>query len=274
MNNKGFVFLETIIVTVALTTTLIFLYSNFNKTISDEKRRMYYDDIAYMYKTLFIRQALIKHLDEDVFNKAVNNSNNVNSSTNNLDKSYIFLFNSESKYCMNYVSGKCEPSDYKSLFKDNSYIGKLHDIYNFKMLMYLKTDDINNIKKCINGLDKDVDGYDTEKCKNYKLYTAKYSDSNLDEFMLTLNKEDSKYKTINADGDEIDAYAGHILVALFYEKKDGTPLSTLVRGGYKSCLYQKISAAGSTIEEYNKQDAISYNMACENAYYLSWVYYD
>lgn len=286
MNNKGFVFLETIIVTVALTTTLIFLYSNFNKTISDEKRRMYYDDIAYMYKTLFIRQALIKHLDEDVFNKAVNNSNNVNSSTNNLDKSYIFLFNSESKYCMNYVSGKCEPSDYKSIFKDNSYIGKLHDIYNFKMLMYLNVSDIQNIKNCINGLDKDADGIDTEKCKNYKLYTAKYSDSNLDEFMLTLNKEDSKYKTINADGDEIDAYAGHILVALFYEKKDGTPLSTLVRGGYKSCIYKKVTeeykvgylpvgtSDNEALNKYYKQDAISYNMACENAYYLSWVYYD
>ena len=163
---------------------------------------------------------------------------------------------------MNYdnVNNKCDASEYKSLFMDNSYIHNLHDIYNFKMLMYLNVSDIKNIKNCINGLDTNPDGTLTDKCKNYKLYTSKYSDSNLDEFMQTLNSE--------------DANASHILVALFYEKKDGTPLSTLVRGGYKSCLYQKISAAGSTIEEYNKQDAISYNMACENAYYLSWVYYD
>ena len=25
---------------------------------------------------------------------------------------------------------------------------------------------------------------------------------------------------------------------------------------------------------YDNQDEISYNMKCENAYYLSWVYYD
>ena len=35
-NNKGFIFLETIIVTVVLTTTLIFLYSNFFKNVNDE----------------------------------------------------------------------------------------------------------------------------------------------------------------------------------------------------------------------------------------------
>ena len=39
MNNKGFVFIETIIVTVVLTTTLIFLYSNFNKNLNNEKKK-------------------------------------------------------------------------------------------------------------------------------------------------------------------------------------------------------------------------------------------
>lgn len=284
MNNKGFVFLETIIVTVVLTTTLIFLYSNFSKTVNDEKRRLYYDDIAYMYKTLFIRQALIKHINKDVFDKAVINANNVkvngdNELTNSLGENYVFLFNSESKYCMNYDSTnkKCDPNDYKSLFMDNSYISKLHDIYNFKMLMYLNVSDIQNIKNCINGLDTKPDGTLTDKCKNYKLYTSKYSDSNLDEFMLTLNKEDSKRKD--------DTYAEHILVSLFYEKKDGTAQDTVVKGGFKSCIHQKVKdeyittlPVGTTLKDaldkYYKQDIISYNMACENAYYLSWVYYD
>ena len=40
MNNKGFVFIETIIVTVVLTTTLIFLYSNFNKNLNNEKKTL------------------------------------------------------------------------------------------------------------------------------------------------------------------------------------------------------------------------------------------
>lgn len=278
MNNKGFVFLETIIVTVVLTTTLIFLYSNFNKTVNNEKRRLYYDDIAYMYKTLFIRQALLKQLDKDVFYRAVNDVsdvkvNGIAENGNSLKYNYVFLFNYESKYCVNYdsVLNKCDAKDYKSLYKDNSYIGKLHDIYNFKILMYLKTEDINNIKNCINGLDKDVDGNDTKKCTNYKLYTSKYSDSNIDEFMQTLNSE--------------DANASHILIGLFYEKKDGTAQDTVVKGGYKSCIYKKVTeeyirnlpvgtSYNEALNKYYKQDAISYNMACENAYYLTWVYYD
>ena len=80
-NNKGFIFLETIIVTVVLTTTLIFLYSNFSKNINDERRRLYYDDIAYVYKTIFIRNAEKSTINDDIFKMAINDNktNNTNS---------------------------------------------------------------------------------------------------------------------------------------------------------------------------------------------------
>ena len=101
-NNKGFIFLETIIVTVVLTTTLIFLYSNFSKNINDEKKRLYYDDIAYVYKTIFIRNAVKSTINNDIFQSAIddNKTNNKNSLKNN----FVYLFNSESKYCNLYES--------------------------------------------------------------------------------------------------------------------------------------------------------------------------
>ena len=269
MNNKGFVFIETIIVTVVLATTLIFLYSNFYKNLNNEKKRLYYDDIAYVYKTIHIREALLKSIDEDVFNKAINDDNIFNG--NSLKNNFVYLFNNESKFCVNYnEDNNCNSSDdYKSIYKDNTLIKNLNELYNYKMLIYLETKDISNIKKCINGT------IESTKCDNYKSYTSKYSDSNFDEFMKTLDSEDADSKSI--------------LIALYYEKKDGSKLDTLVKGGYNACLKTNImndfknnhctKCEGiDDYEEikkiYDNQDEISYNMKCENAYYLSWVYYD
>ena len=280
MNNKGFVFIETIIVTVVLTTTLIFLYSNFNKNLNNEKKRLYYDDIAYVYKTIYIRDALLKSINEEVFDMAINDDNSLN--RNSLKNNFVYLFNSESKFCVNYennTSLTCNSStDYKSIYKDNTLIKNLNELYNYKMLIYLETKDISNIKKCINGT------IESTKCDNYKSYTSKYSDSNFDEFMKTLDSVDTNSE---------DANSKSILIALYYEKKDGSKLDTLVKGGYNACLKTNIMNDFSinsiycpkcvnegitdyeTLKnEYDNQDEISYNMKCENAYYLSWVYYD
>ena len=274
MNNKGFVFIETIIVTVVLATTLIFLYSNFYKNLNNEKKRLYYDDIAYVYKTIHIREALLKSIDEDVFNKAIYDKNTSNG--NSLENNFVYLFNSESKFCVNYennTSLTCNSStDYKSIYKDNTLIKNLNDLYNFKMLIYLETKDISDIKKCING---NISSSLETKCNNFILYTSKYSDSNFYEFLKTLDSEDADSKSI--------------LIALYYEKKDGSKLDTLVKGGYNACLKTNImddfknnhcpECEGiDDYEEikkiYDNQDEISYNMKCENAYYLSWVYYE
>ena len=275
MNNKGFVFIETIIVTVVLTTTLIFLYSNFYKNLNNEKKRLYYDDIAYVYKTIHIREALLKSLDEEVFNKAINDDNIFNG--NSLENNFVYLFNSESKFCVNYKdknnSLECNSTnEYKSIYKDNTLIKNLNDLYNFKMLIYLETKDISDIKKCINGT---IDESLETKCNNFILYTSKYSDSNFYEFLKTLDSEDADSKSI--------------LIALYYEKKDGSKLDTLVKGGYNACLKTNIMddfknnhcPECESIDDYEEikkiydnQDEISYNMKCENAYYLSWVYYE
>ena len=125
INNKGFVFLETIIITVVLTTTLIFLYSNFSKNINDEKQRLYYDDIAYIYKTAYIRNAVKNTVDDTIFNAAINDKKTNNK--NSLENNFVYLFSSESKFCTKYKDNDssnmdCAAVDYKSIYDDNTYI--------------------------------------------------------------------------------------------------------------------------------------------------------
>ncbi len=152
-NNKGFIFLETIIVTVVLTTTLIFLYSNFSKNVNDERRRLYYDDIAYLYKTIFIRNGIKSSINNGMFTKAINDGkkNNQNSLKNN----FVFLFNSESKFCDEYKNSdvsanmECSAENYKSIYIDNTYAKNLTELYNVKVLIYLKTSDLQDKKNVL-----------------------------------------------------------------------------------------------------------------------------
>ena len=45
MKKNGFVFVETIIAIVVLTSSLLLLYSTFSKILQSEKTRVYYDDV-------------------------------------------------------------------------------------------------------------------------------------------------------------------------------------------------------------------------------------
>lgn len=55
-NNKGFVLIETIITTVVLATTLLYIYANYTNVLMKEKVRLNYDDIAYIYRTNYIKE--------------------------------------------------------------------------------------------------------------------------------------------------------------------------------------------------------------------------
>lgn len=58
MNNKGFVYIETIIAVVVLTSSLLLMYTSFNHLLQAEKSRIYYDDIAYVYRTEYLKRSL------------------------------------------------------------------------------------------------------------------------------------------------------------------------------------------------------------------------
>lgn len=58
MNKNGFAFIETIVTIVILSVSLLYLYSSYSTIISDEETRLYYNDIAYIYRTNYIREFL------------------------------------------------------------------------------------------------------------------------------------------------------------------------------------------------------------------------
>jgi len=57
-NKKGFALIETIITVTILATSLLYVYSSFNSLLIKEKRRVHYDDIAYIYRTHYIKDFL------------------------------------------------------------------------------------------------------------------------------------------------------------------------------------------------------------------------
>lgn len=58
LNKKAFVLLETIVVITVLSVTLIVLYASYSKIISDSRKKMFYDNTEYIYKTSVIRKYL------------------------------------------------------------------------------------------------------------------------------------------------------------------------------------------------------------------------
>ena len=244
-NKKGFIFIETIITVVVLITTLVFLYSSYSSVVTVERKRLYHDDIAYIYKTKYIADVLKETINETKFNDAVNNS------FTGAQPKYLYLFNTESK-----------------IYNDNHDITQAKSLYHIYRLIYIKISDIPNLKKCLNGNDNGA------RCQYTKIFTKSYGYGYLDDYLKTLDVPSEEGK----DG---------ILISLIYETKNGNiqeydetnDLNNTLQGKYNDCLYSKIDIyyPEGTLEEkinkYQKDSSLSFNMYCENAYYLSWVYF-
>ena len=250
INNKGFVFIETIITVVILTTTLVFLYSTYSKVINTEKKRLYYDDIAYIYKTAVIGDILTSTIDTQKFNTAFSNATTC-TSTNDTNCRYLYIFNIGS-----------------DIYKHSSLITSAYNLLNFNRLVYLKIADIPTIKSCLKGNDN------SKKCANTKSFIEAYAYSYLSDYLLTIDvPHDSNNKYNNRKG---------ILISLIYENKNGG--LKIDEGKYEECLQEKIyshyniaanasdSVKKNAINKYYNDDTFYFNMQCENAYYISWVY--
>ena len=75
MKNKGFVCIETIVTVLVLSTSLLYLYNSYNNIIDKEETRVYYDDVAYIYKTNYIKRFLeenanIEYVKSEAFKKS------------------------------------------------------------------------------------------------------------------------------------------------------------------------------------------------------------
>lgn len=74
MNNKGFIFIETVVTVVILSASLLILYNTYSSSIENEKDRLNYDDVAFIYRTNEIR----KFLNENTLIKQLKSSDSFN----------------------------------------------------------------------------------------------------------------------------------------------------------------------------------------------------
>ena len=84
MNKNGFVFVETIVVITVLTSALLLLFSSFSNILKKEKERMNYDDVAYIYRTHYLKNTLDKL-----------NLNDILTNLNSDDNKYYLTINKE-----------------------------------------------------------------------------------------------------------------------------------------------------------------------------------
>lgn len=126
MKKNGFVFIETIIAIVVLTTSLLLLYSTFTKLLQSEKTRVYYDDMTYIYRTWHIKNEL-KDLNMSAITRELNDHTNKYFIT--IGEEYEDLFNGD-------VANK-------------NFISSLLKNFDVNQMIVLKENKIDNIKSCI-----------------------------------------------------------------------------------------------------------------------------
>lgn len=125
MKKNGFVFIETIIAIVVLTSSLLLLYSTFTKLLQSEKTHVNYDDMAYIYRTWYIKNEL----------KELNLNSVLYYLNTNSTKDFITI-----------------GTEYEDLFNNSSekeYISKILDGFEVKQMILLKENRMDDIRRCI-----------------------------------------------------------------------------------------------------------------------------
>ena len=181
MKNKGFIFIETIITVVVLSTSLLYLYSSYNNVIHNEEDRLYYDDIAYIYKTNYIREFLVSNTNiELVKSKAFENTyvimigssfeglfddsqtaNGMKTSFENIiggfNVNQIYFVDSDyiDECSGNETSGKCKVAITDLSYNMNQYLKSLNESESDFYLVVEYAEKVENglIKKCNPGME-------------------------------------------------------------------------------------------------------------------------
>lgn len=133
MKKNGFAFVETIIAVVVLSTSLLLLYSSFNKVLHTEKTKIYYDDTAFIYRSYYLKNTI----------SGLNYNNVVNYLLSN-DDEYFVITGSEHTDLIDDISDE-----------DIEFFNNLINRFNVSQMVFLKENKINDIKTCSNDCDTD-----------------------------------------------------------------------------------------------------------------------
>ncbi|MBE6156993.1 MAG: hypothetical protein E7161_04560 [Firmicutes bacterium] len=192
MRKNGFVFIETIVAVIVLTSSLLLLYSSFNKILQLEKTRVYYDDINYIYRTWHIKSRL----------NELNITSALKEITSNQDNYFVTI-----------------GIEYQDLFvgyeNKLNFISNLLNAYEVNQMLILKENKIDDLKECSLecSLDQNCAGYDI--CNS--MYTS-LSDEMI-KFLDTLYIDVSctyvlvvEYRTCASDGTNCKNYYSWVSV--------------------------------------------------------------
>ena len=166
-NKKGFVFVETIITIVFLAAAMLILYSSYRSAITEEKEKIYYDDISYLYRNYYLADFLINKT--EIHNLKESNFNN---------KYLIDISEDQSILFSDYQKSEGYPEELKSI-TERFNVNK----------MLIVSDDV--IVECSNG--------EKEACK------ASYEglSDGLSDYIKTM---DIGTREVNSEGEELKNY--------------------------------------------------------------------
>ena len=192
MKKNGFVFVETIISIVILTSSLLLLYTSFSKILQSEKTRVYYDDESYIYRTEYIKNK-INDLNLNALTRRLESDDNIYFLTIGMDTEDLFL---------NYE-------------EEAEFMNSLLENFEVKQMILLKTNKIDNLKNCSVKCSENKDCQEYENCNDLYL---KLSDEFIN-YLKTIYVETStpyilgvEYETCNLDNQNCQEYYSWVSV--------------------------------------------------------------
>ena len=192
MKKNGFVFVETIISIVILTSSLLLLYTSFSKILQSEKTRVYYDDESYIYRTEYLKNK-INDLNLNALTRRLEGNDNIYFLTIGMDTEDLFL---------NYE-------------EEAEFMNSLLENFEVKQMILLKTNKIDNLKNCSVKCSENKDCQEYENCNDLYL---KLSDEFIN-YLKTIYVETStpyilgvEYETCNLDNQNCQEYYSWVSV--------------------------------------------------------------
>ncbi len=153
MNRKGFAIIETLIVVTMLTVALLMIHSSYKAQIIEEEKRLYYDDVSYIFKTSEVKKFITQRVDLESLAKSqkyiyelINNKELFYSDI--YYNEYLALkssFNIESIFLVSSDLTKIKSCTYESIHSDSDECYQENISLTYEKYEYLKTIDTSVI---------------------------------------------------------------------------------------------------------------------------------